>query len=185
MAANGLYEFSVAPDIQGKNKVLYVILKILNIINFSVCVLSIVIAYFLDFLFVFVLLIFAISFIVIGIIKKALYSSYDCAYVGGSVRLDKVYNNRRKRLISFDVKNIIAIGSIESPNYNKYLNDRNVKNIYATPKDFYEKDYFMLINLNSNNYLVTMRYNKLFLSYVLRNINTIIIEKEYKEILSK
>ena len=130
--ASGLYEYSVAPNLNGKNKVLYSILRVFNVINIIICGVSLFLAFFLDNTFWILFAIFLIAVILVNIFLKAYYSAYDCVFIDETVRIDRVFNNRRKRLISFECKNIRQIGGVSFKNYENHLKSKQYKKISDT-----------------------------------------------------
>ncbi len=183
--ASGLYEYSVSPNMNGKNKVLYIILNIFNAINIIIALVAFFLAFMFDNIFWILFAIFFIAIISVHIFSKTYFSSFDCLFVDGTIRLDRVFKNRRKRLLSFDCKNIRLIGGVTSNSYVNNLKNKQYKKISVNNKEFYAKDFYFIVDKNGISYIVTMRYNELFLSHVIRSINTRIIEKDYKELLVK
>ncbi len=185
MANNSLYEYSVNPEIKGFYKFLYVFLKVISIIDVVLAIITSIYAFYFSNLAWLVCLLFIISVVVIYFIQKSLFSSYDLAFVDGSIRLDRVFNNRRKRLLKFDCKNILSIGGVNGDVYNKYINDKSVKKINLLGNTFYSKDFCVFIEVNGVSYLILIRYDEIFLSNIIRISGGKIIEKSYKDILVK
>ena len=183
--ASGLYEYSVAPNLNGKNKVLYSILRVFNVINIIICGVSFFLAFFLDNTFWILFAIFLIAVILVNIFLKAYYSAYDCVFIDETVRIDRVFNNRRKRLISFECKNIRQIGGVSFKNYENHLKSKQYKKINLTNKEIFSNDFYFIVDKNNLSYIITFRFNEKFLSYILRSVNTRIVEKEYKDLLVK
>ncbi len=183
--AGGLYEYSVSPNLNGKNKVLYNILRVFNLINILIVTFSFVLAFLFDNIFWILFAIFLVAIILVNVFLKAYFSAYDCVFIDGSVRIDRVFNNKRKRLISFDCKNIRFIGGVALKSYENNLKNKEFKKINLTNRELFEKDFYFIVDKNSIPHLITMRYNENFLSHVLRSVNTRIVEKEYKDILVK
>lgn len=183
--AGGLYEYSVSPNLSGKNRVINLLFKIFKVIDIIISIISFILAFFFDNVFWILFAIFIIALILIHIFSKSYFSAYDCIFVDGSIRIDRVYNNRRKRLISFDCKNIRFLSGVSLKSYQNNLKNKEFKKINLTNKELYDNDFYLIVSKNGVDYLITMRFNNIFLSHVLKNVNTRIIEKEYKELLVK
>lgn len=185
MVSNSLYEYSINPKIEGFYKFLYVFLKVIFVIDVILAVFSALFAFYFSNLVWIFFGVFVLSLVIIRFIQKSLFSSFDCAFVDGSIRLDRVFNNKRSRLLSFDCKNILSLGGVVGENYNKYVNDKSVKKINLTANTLSKKDFCIYLQINNKSYLIIMKYDEIFLSNIIRIIGGRIIEKSYKEILVK
>ena len=76
--------------------------------------------------------------------------SYDYCFVSGELRISKVVNINRRRLVAkFDVDDIIQIGDIDSPSFDRFFADPTAKKVYCTSNDeAAEGKFFMYILAN-------------------------------------
>lgn len=84
-----------------------------------------------------VLLMFTISFLgaalMLYFIKRRLNISYDYVFVSGELRISKVFNiNRRKLLYRIDCENILQLGDVDNTSFERLSSDPNVKRIICT-----------------------------------------------------
>ena len=84
-----------------------------------------------------VLLMFTISFLgtalTLYFVKRRLNISYDYVFVSGELRISKVFNiNRRKLLYRIDCENILQLGDVDNTSFERLSGDPNVKRIVCT-----------------------------------------------------
>ena len=79
--------------------------------------------------------------------KNSTNVSYDYSFVSGELRISKVVNiNKRKLLTRFETDSIIQIGDVDSTSYDRFKADPNVKKIICTSNDeAAEGKFFMYI----------------------------------------
>ena len=79
--------------------------------------------------------------------KNATNVSYDYSFVSGELRISKVVNiNKRKLLTRFEADSIIQIGDVDSTSYDRFRADPNVKKVICTSNDeASEGKFFMYI----------------------------------------
>ena len=80
-------------------------------------------------------------------LKMRLNLSYDYTFVTGELRIIKVINvNRRKLITRFDCERILQIGDVDTPSYERLASDPNTKKVYCTSNDVAtEGKFFMYI----------------------------------------
>ena len=79
--------------------------------------------------------------------KNSTNVSYDYSFVSGELRISKVVNiNKRKLLTRFETDSIIQIGDVDSTSYERFRADPNVKKVICTSNDeASEGKFFMYI----------------------------------------
>lgn len=148
-------ESSISSDItKGTKK--YMILNILSIIFLVLGVFSIIMLLSID-----------IAFLVLGILQSVMFFgfwflfrkwkmrynlSYDYAFVSGELRIAKVFNvNKRKLLTRFDCEEIIQVGDVDNPSYDRFAADPTVKVVLCTSNfEPAEGKFFMYILANND-----------------------------------
>ena len=59
--------------------------------------------------------------------------SYDYCFVSGELRISKVVNINRRRLVAkFGVEDIVQIGDVDSPSFDRFYADPTSKNMFCT-----------------------------------------------------
>ena len=73
--------------------------------------------------------------------------SYDYCFVSGELRISKVININKRRLVAkFDVEDIVQIGDVDSPSFDRFFADPTSKNVFCTSNaDAAEGKFFMYI----------------------------------------
>lgn len=84
--------------------------------------------------------IFAISFLVMGVVYKnkreGSFLDFDYTFVTGSVRIASIIRKRRRMgFISFESEEVICLGKFGSATYDRYAASPDVKTLYATLND--------------------------------------------------
>ena len=129
-------ESSISSDItKGSKK--YIILNVFSIIFLVLGVFSLIL-----------LLTTPINLLILGILQSLMFFgfwflfrkwkmrynlSYDYAFVSGELRIAKVFNvNKRKLLTRFDCEEIIQIGDVDNPSYDRFAADPTIKVVLCT-----------------------------------------------------
>lgn len=114
--------------------------------------------------------------------KARLNVSYDYCFVSGELRISKVVNiNKRKLLTRFDCREILQIGDIDNEPYNRLSSDPATKRIVCTSNiEPLEGKFFMYILINDNGkklYILECKEDLLvqIMKFAPRNV----LEKEY------
>ena len=77
--------------------------------------------------------------------KQRFNLSYDYCFVTGDLRIAKVINGRKRKLVArFDAENIIQMGDVDSPAYERFKSDPSVKTIICTPNEETSEDKFFM-----------------------------------------
>lgn len=73
--------------------------------------------------------------------------SYDYSFVSGELRIARVINvNKRKLVTRFDVADMIQIGDVDSPSFDRFKSDPSTKTVYCTSNyEASEGKFFMYI----------------------------------------
>lgn len=75
---------------------------------------------------------------------------YEYSLVNYDLDIDKIASKKyRKKVTSVNLKNLDAFGSRELPEFEKYLNEKNVNKIYACRLKDAEDTYFLVYTENS------------------------------------
>ena len=79
--------------------------------------------------------------------KMRINISYDYVFVSGELRISKVINvNRRKLVARIDCEDMIQFGDADNPSFERFRNDPNVKLVLCTSNDIAaEGKFFMYV----------------------------------------
>ncbi len=127
-------------------------------------------------------LLFLVFWFVLFKLKARINVSYDYVFVSGELRISKVINiNKRKLITRFDVEEILQIGDIENKSYELLKTDPTNKEVICTPN--YEAmpgKFFMYIHINDNGkkiYILECREQMLV--NILKFAKRTVLEKDY------
>lgn len=177
-----LYEVSVGPKNEKTQKTFFVIFSILKYLNLAIIGLSLVLAISLNNLFYVIAVIFILSYLLCMFFSKKFYNFYDYSFVGGSVRIIKVVNNKIRRLTTdFDARNIISLGNLFGETYDKYIKDKNVKKLFASPNPLTENDIAIYFNKNGNDFLLLIEYDEQLIAAITKSIGAKKLDKSFIE----
>ena len=97
----------------------------------------------------------------IYIFATSINLEYEYIFTNGYVDIDKIINVRkRKRMASFDIREIEMFSTIKNPEFEKYLNSKEVKKLYAC-RDKKELDtHFVIFMMNSAKTMLLFNPNE-------------------------
>ncbi len=123
--------------------------------------------------------------VVFTIIKNKCYVDYDYTFITGTIRIAKVINQAKRRLVlKFDTVNIEKIGRYESLTYNKYLLISDIKKKILTQNSVAGKNkgfYYIVANVDGEKYLLVLECTALFISNVLKYSYKYVLEEEFNK----
>ena len=84
--------------------------------------------------------------------KMRVNVSYDYCFVSGELRISRVINvNKRKLVARFESEDIIQLGDVDNPSYDRFTSDPSTKTVICTSNDMPAKGkFFMYILANYN-----------------------------------
>lgn len=115
-------------------------------------------------------------------IKGRLNVSYDYCFVSGELRVSKVVNiNKRKLITRFDCTEIIQIGDIDNSSYERLKSDPMTKEVLCTSNmEAAEGKFFMYILINDNGKkLYVLECKEQLLVNILKFANRSVLESDY------
>ena len=127
-------------------------------------------------------LFFLAAWFVLFKLKSRLNVSYDYCFVSGELRIAKIVNiNKRKLIARFDCTEIIQIGDMENTAYERFRADPSIKEVVCTSNiEAAEGKFFMYILINDNGkkmYLLECREE--LLVNILKFASRSVLEKDY------
>ncbi len=114
--------------------------------------------------------------------KMRINVSYDYAFVSGELRISKVINiNRRKLVARIDCEEMIQFGDVDNPSFERFRNDPNVKTVLCTANDIApEGKFFMYILAEYNGRkLFVLECRELLLMNMLKFAKRNKLESDY------
>lgn len=115
-------------------------------------------------------------------VKTRFNVSYDYCFVTGELRISKVYNvNRRKLVACFDCNDMIQVGDVDNPSYDRFKADSMVKEVICTP-NFEPADgkFFMYVLANYNGKtLFVLECRETLLMNIMKFAKRGVLESDY------
>jgi hypothetical protein len=115
-------------------------------------------------------------------IKNRFNVSYDYAFVSGELRIAKVINsNKRKLVVRIQAENIIQIGDVDNTAFDILRADPNTKTVFCTSNEVASADkFFMYILVNDNGKkLYVLECRELLLMNILKFVKRTTLESDY------
>ena len=85
-------------------------------------------------------------------LKKRFNVSYDYCFVSGELRISKVFNVSHRKLVArIDCDDMLQIGDVDNPSYNRFKADPSIKEVVCTPNAEPARDKFFMYVLASYN----------------------------------
>ncbi len=114
--------------------------------------------------------------------KSRLNVSYDYIFVSGELRISRVINiNKRKLLTRFDSSEIIQLGDTDNPSFERFRNDPTIKTVICTSNDVpADGKFFMYILVNDNGKkLYVLECREKLLIEMMKFVNRSVLESDY------
>ena len=114
--------------------------------------------------------------------KMRINVSYDYVFVSGELRISKVINiNRRKLVARIDCEEMIQFGDVDNPSFDRFRSDPNVKTVLCTSNDEpAEGKFFMYILAEYNGKkLFVLECRELLLMNMLKFARRNKLESDY------
>ncbi len=108
--------------------------------------------------------------------------SYDYCFVSGELRISKVFNvNRRKLIARIDCAEMIQVGDIDNPSYERFKSDPTVKEVVCTPNfEAGEGKFFMYVLAAYNGKkLFVLECRELLLMNIMKFAKRSVLESDY------
>lgn len=126
--------------------------------------------------------VFISMWVAFGQFKKRVNISYDYIFVSGELRIAKVFNiNRRKLVDRINAEEIIQIGDVDNTSYERLASSPDTKVVYCTPNvEAGEGKFFMYILHNSNGKkLYVLEARELLLMNIMKFARRSVLESDY------
>ena len=116
------------------------------------------------------------------LLKKRVNINFDYTFVSGELRISKVFNiNRRRLMVRIDCEDMIQIGDIDNPSYERFKSDPMTKEVICTPNtEATNGKFFMYVLTNINGktmYVLECREN--LLMNIMKFAKRSVLESDY------
>ena len=108
--------------------------------------------------------------------------SYDYCFVTGELRISKVYNvNRRKVVARIDCEDMIQVGDADNASYERFKADPTIKEVVCTPNvEPAEGKFFMYVLANYNGrMLFVLECRENLLMNIMKFAKRSVLESDY------
>ena len=114
--------------------------------------------------------------------KSTINVSYDYCFVTGELRISKVFNVNKRRLVTrFNTEEILQIGDIDNSSYERLKSDPTTKEVFCTSNEEpAEGKFFMYILVNDGGKkLYVLECRELMLMNILKFAKRSALENDY------
>ena len=115
-------------------------------------------------------------------LKKRLNVSYDYCFVSGELRISKVFNiNKRKLVARVDCADMMQVGDIDNSSYERLRSDPSTKEIVCTPNDEAAEGKFFMYILASydGKKLFVLECREALLMNIMKFAKRSVLESDY------
>ena len=116
-------------------------------------------------------------------LKKRVNISFDYIFVSGELRIAKIFNiNRRKLVERISCEEMIQIGDTDNPSFERLASSPDTKTVYYTPNmEADEGKFFMYILIPGNNgkKLLILEARELLLMNIMKFVRRNVLESDY------
>lgn len=125
---------------------------------------------------------FALAAFFLYKLKARFNVSYDYCFVSGELRISKVFNvNRRKLIARLDSENILQIGDVDNPSYERFRSDPSTKEIICTTNaETSDGKFFMyILAQNDGKKLYILECRETLLINIMKFARRGVLESDY------
>ena len=125
---------------------------------------------------------FFVCWFVLFKFKNRFNVSYDYTFVSGELRIAKVINvNKRKLVVRIQAEDIIQLGDVDNTAFDGLRADPNTKTVFCTSNDEAEEGKFFMYILVSDNgkKLYILECRELLLMHILKFVKRTTLESDY------
>ena len=167
---------------QRKYKILQILSNIFLAIGFLCIVLTLYVPLEGIVLWLFICAWLFICWFVLYKLKNRFNVNYDYTFVSGELRIVRVFNiNKRKLLVRIQPEDIIQLGDVENNAFDSLRADPNTKTVFCVANERAEADkFFMYILANTDGRtLYVLECRETLLMHILRFVKRTVLESDY------
>ena len=180
------YEESSVLQNSAKAEKKYKIVHIISMVFLTIGIMGLLFAMMIPFDYLLFWGIICLQFFLIWFVlakwKAGFNVSYDYIFVSGELRIAKVINiNRRKLVARLDAEDIIQIGDVDNPSYERFASDPGTKRVICTSNvEAADDKFFMYILANYNGKkLYVLECREELLMHMLKFVKRTTLESDY------
>ena len=127
--------------------------------------------------------IFAFGAFLLYRLKARFNVSYDYCFVSGELRISKVFNvNKRKLVARINAEDMLQIGDADNPDFDRFYGDPNTKKIICTTNEQpQDGKFFMYVHtgVEGSKTLYVLECRELLLMNILKFARRGVLERDY------
>ena len=180
------YEESSITNNSVKESRKYRIFNILSLVFLTIGVLGLFMSLSIPtsmlFLWLFLCSWFFVCWFVLRKIKMRFNVSYDYVFVSGELRIARIFNvNKRRLLARIDCDDMIQIGDVDNPSFERLATAPNTKVVYCTSNAVAREDKFFMYILTSSETkkLYVLECREELLVHMLKFVKRSVLESDY------
>lgn len=180
------YEESSIAKNEQKGKTKYKICQIASNVFLAIGIVLLIFTFYIPmdalFIWLFVCSWFFVCWFVLFKIKNRFNVSYDYTFVSGELRIVKVFNvNKRKLVSKIQAEDIIQLGDVDNTSFDNLRADPNTKMVFCSANDEPTSDkFFMYILANDDGKkLYVLECREVLLMHILRFVKRTTLESDY------
>lgn len=115
-------------------------------------------------------------------LKSRCNVNYDYCFVSGELRISKVFNvNRRKLIARIDCADMIQVGDVDNSSYKRFCADPTIKQVVCTPNsETSNEKFFMYVYANyQGKKLFVLECRELLLMNIMKFAKRSVLESDY------
>lgn len=180
------YEESSIADNSAKESRRYKIFNILSFVFLTIGVLGLFMILYIPtsmlFLWLFLCSWFFVCWFVFRKIKMRFNVSYDYAFVSGELRIARVFNiNKRRLLAKIDCEDMVQIGDVDNPSFERLATAPNTKVVYCTSNSLPREGKFFMYIFTATDVkkLYVLECREELLVHMLKFVKRSVLESDY------
>lgn len=121
-------------------------------------------------------------FIYFSYLKSLCNVSYDYVFVSGELRISKVFNLNKRRLITrIDSNDVLQIGRVDSESFDRLRADPSVKEIVCTPNKETSggKDFIYILAAQDGKKIYILECRELLVGYMMKFLKRTVLASDY------
>lgn len=125
---------------------------------------------------------FILSFLYFSYAKSLCNVSYDYVFVTGELRLTKVFNvNRRKLVAIIDCGDMLQIGRVNSDSFERLRSDPSIREVVCTKNNEAEdgKDFIYVLTTHNGKTLYVLECREMLVAHMMKFVKRTVLASDY------
>ena len=123
-----------------------------------------------------------LSFLYFSYAKSLCNVSYDYVYVTGELRISKVFNvNRRKLVAMIDSNEMLQIGRVNSDSFERLRSDPSVREVVCTKNKEADtgKDFIYVLTSHNGKTMYVLECREMLVAYMMKYVKRTVLANDY------